>query len=144
MTSNSASIITSQHLKSKPVSPMPRLKDRSGLSGNLIRERRDADNRLVSTQHQQIGENSDGPAPEPDLTRDEPVPPSRDGGEWNNGGLPGKGLPGGTQEPAALWIDRHGASEGHVTQVAKKKRDATSPLPIRCTSAQRPTPVRNG
>src|SRR5580693_950630 len=57
-------------------------------------ERRDAEDRRVSTQHQQIGENSDGPAPEPDLTRDEPVPPCRDGGEWNNGGLPGKWLPG--------------------------------------------------
>ena len=31
-----------------------------------------------------------------------------------------------------------------IAQVAKKTRDATSPLPIRCTSAQRPTPVRNG
>ena len=71
-------------------------------SATLHGERRDADDRRVSTQHQQIGENSDGPAPEPDLTRDEPVPPCRDGGEWNNGGLPGKWLPGGgTQEPGA-------------------------------------------
>ena len=31
-----------------------------------------------------------------------------------------------------------------MAQVAKKIKDATSPLPIRCTSAQRATPVRNG
>src|SRR6202007_3200251 len=83
-------------------------------SATLHGERRDADDRRVSTQHQQIGDNSDGPAPEPDLTRDEPVPPCRDGGEWNNRGLPGKWLPGGgTQGPSALCIDRHGASEGY-------------------------------
>src|SRR5262249_491373 len=79
----------------------------------LYGERRDADDRLVSTQHQQIGENSDGPAPEPDLTRDEPVPPCRDGGEWNNRGLSGKWVPGGAQMPSAPCIGRHGASEGY-------------------------------
>ena len=31
-----------------------------------------------------------------------------------------------------------------TAQVAKKTKDATSPLPIRCTSAHRPTPVRKG
>jgi len=31
-----------------------------------------------------------------------------------------------------------------IAHVAKKTRDATSPLPIRCTNAHRPTPVRNG
>ena len=31
-----------------------------------------------------------------------------------------------------------------MAQVAKKTSEATSPLPIRCTNAQRPTPIRNG
>lgn len=76
-------------------------------------KRRNADDRSVSAQQQRIDEHRDGPAPEPDLTGDEPVPPGRDGGEGNDRGLHRKGLPGGgAQEPPALGVDRHGASQG--------------------------------
>ena len=83
----------------------------------------------MSTQHQQIGENSDGPAPEPNLSRNKPVSPCSDGNEWNNRGLPGKRLPAGiTQEPSALCIDRHGASEGYDCPSREKEKGRHIPV----------------
>src|SRR5215831_15846550 len=76
---------------------------------SLHGEWRDADDRRVSTQHQYVCEERDGPAPEPDLTQDEAVPACGDGGERNNRSLRRKRLPGGPQEPTTLAIDRNGA-----------------------------------
>jgi hypothetical protein len=67
----------------------------------------------VSTQHQHIGEERDGPAPHPNLARNESIPPRGNGYERNNRGLRGKRLPGVPQEPPTLCIDRYSASESH-------------------------------
>ena len=43
----------------------------------------------MSTQHQHIGDERDGPAPHPDLARNELIPPRGNGCERNNRGLRG-------------------------------------------------------
>src|SRR5215472_18580326 len=63
----------------------------------------DTEDRSVSTQHQH--EDRHSPAPDPDLTRDESIPPRSDGCERNNRGLRCKWLPGAAQKPTALCID---------------------------------------
>src|SRR5271165_5275083 len=98
----------------------------------------------VSAQHQCISDKGYAPAPCSDLAQPEPISPGSNRCKRYDGGLCRERLPGGTQKTPALSIDRHGTGESYDCQVAKKTSEATSPLAIRCTSAQRPTPVRNG